>query len=72
MAKHTSRPQNSTITGHTTLAGAILYVFTGEEVKDALDAITSMKWDQLMPLLIMAAGSISSIIMEERTKDDNT
>ncbi len=69
MKKHTPRPQNSTIAGVTSLTGAILLIFSGVEIKDTLDVIADMKWDQLMPIIIIVAGSLRSILMTEKTKE---
>ena len=69
MKPHTPRPQNSTIAGAATLTGTILLVFGNVEIKDTLEVIKDMKWDQIMPLVFIIVGGLRSLLMNEKTKE---
>ena len=64
---HTKRPQNSTVAGYTGLVGTIMLILGNVELADTLDTISKLRWDQIAPVILIAIGSIRSILIKEKT-----
>jgi len=66
---HTKRPQNSTVAGGVTLTGAVMLILGNIEIRDTLSVLSNLKWDQVMPIILILVGGFRALLMKERTRD---